>query len=734
MASREKPRRKKKADLFFVATCGAGLEELVAGEIQALGGRNAIINPGAVSWEGNLEAGYRMCLWSRFTSRVLLEITRFEAPDEETLYRQTGKTDWDEHFSGSTTFAVFSTVVDSPISHSKFAALRVKDAIVDQFRARTGTRPDVDLNNPGIRINLHLRGKLAILAVDLSGDSLHRRGYRVQGVEAPLKETLAAGIVRLSGFTPDFPVDAVILDPMCGSGTLLIEAAMIFGDAAPGLQRKSFGFMAWNRHDHKLWEKLVSEAVEREERGMAKPWPRIIGYDADPRAVKAARQNIEAAGLEEMIQVNQRQLAFLKRPHKTGMLLVNPPYGERLSEKEEIKYLYRCIDRKIGQELYDWQIGFFSANPDLAGSMKMKWEESFRLFNGPLKCKLHKGVSLKQENIPHRYPVPVKPDPGMEGLDLANRIVKNCAALIPWAKKEDITCFRVYDADLPEYNFAVDLYEEWAHVQEYAPPPSMDANKAQQRLQTGLGVVRHVLGIPPSRLFIKSRKVQKGKQQYQKRSGTGKLFEVREQQCRFLVNFTDYIDTGLFLDHRATRTMIGLLTQGKTFLNLYGYTGAATVHALMNSAAATTTVDVSGNYLQRARSNFFLNGFGGPQHKTVEQDCMQWLEQSRDRFAIIFVDPPTFSNDRHRKTTFTIQNDHERLLQLSMARLSRDGLLVFSTNYRKFTLAESLQEEFDIREITAETIPMDFRSNPRIHRCWEFRHRQVQSDTATENG
>ncbi len=724
MAKSVKSRRKKKADLQFVATCGAGFEDLVAAEILIHGGRNASTTPGAVSWDGNLEAGYRMCLWSRFASRVLLQIAQFDTADTDTLYQQAGKIDWDEHFTGKETFAVFATIADSPITHSKYAALRVKDAIADQFRSRTGKRPDVETMHPDIRVNLHLRGEQATLAIDLSGDSLHRRGYRVASVEAPLKETLAAAIVHLAGLTPDFSADAVLLDPMCGSGTLLIEAALIYGDSAPGLQRKSFGFLAWNRHKPKLWEKLVADAVEREEEGLQKPWPQIIGYDADPHAVKAARQNIEAAGLEEKIQVHQRQLAFLNRPHKNGMLFINPPYGERLSEKEEVKYLYRCIGRKIAQELYDWQIGFFAANPDLSGSLKMEWDASYRLFNGPIKCKLHNGTARKHNDTPRPYPALHKPDPEMEGIDLANRLAKNYTGLRERAEQGDITCFRVYDADMPEYNFAVDLYEEWAHVQEYAAPSSVDPKKAHRRLQVGLSVIRHVFGIAPSRLFIKTRKIQKGKGQYHKQAAAKeKLFEVREQQCLFLVNFTDYLDTGLFLDHRTTRAMIGRQAQGKKFLNLFGYTGSATVHALMHNAIATTTVDVSGKYLQRARANFSLNGFGGPQHTTVEQDCMKWLEHCRERYALIFVDPPTFSNDRHRKTTFTVQDDHEKLLQLSMNRLSRDGLLFFSTNFRKFSLAESLEQKFDVREITESTIPEDFKKNPRIHRCWEFRHR-----------
>ena len=344
-----------------MATCGAGLEEIVAGEIRIHGGEKTSISPGAVSWQGTLESGYRMCLWSRYASRILTEIGTFSASDPDTLYRQASKIDWEEHFDVTTTIAVFSTISDSPITHSKYAALRIKDAIVDQFRARVKKRPDVDLSRPGIRINLHLQGEKATLSIDLSGESLHRRGYRTAGVEAPLKETLAAGIVQLAGFSQEFPGDNILLDPMCGSGTLLIEAAMLYGDVAPGLQRKTFGFQHWKHHNQILWEKLVDEALQREDKGMHKPWPRIIGFDADPKAVEAARKNIEAAGFDDKIQVNHCPIAFLKRPGDGGMMLVNPPYGERLSDREQAKYLYRCLGRKIGQEMYGWRIGFFAA-------------------------------------------------------------------------------------------------------------------------------------------------------------------------------------------------------------------------------------------------------------------------------------------------------------------------------------------------------------------------------------
>ncbi len=716
----------------FTATCGAGLESLLEKEIQEFGGQDITTMPGAVSWQGTLETGYRACLWSRFGSRILLELARFPAPDPDTLYNEAGKIDWDAHFSPDTSFAVYCTLTDAELSHSKYAALRVKDAIVDQFRTRAGRRPDVDVSAPAIRFNLHVRGKEATLSFDLSGDSLHRRGYRQAAGEAPLKETLAAAIVHLAGWRRDTPPDTVLLDPMCGSGTLLIEAALIYGDSAPGLMRHQFGFMAWSGHRPKLWQRLVDEALEREARGMEKKWPEMIGYDADPAVVSAARQNIVMAGLEDRVQVSQRQLAHLESPASRGLMVTNPPYGERLSQKEAVKYLYRCLGRIFRARFPDWQLGFFTSNPELADMTRLSWQKRFRLYNGPIKCRLLVGGTKTKE--PWReeettWTLHEVDDPG-PARDFANRLRKNCRELFPWASRESITCLRIYDGDMPEYNLAVDLYEQWVHVQEYAPPKTIDPKKARTRLNQALQVIRDMLQVPHSRIFIKTRQRQKGRAQYQKKQGPGKLYEVREGSCRFLVNFTDYLDTGLFLDHRTTRRMLGELARGKRFLNLYGYTGSATVHAAMGGALATTTVDISSTYLGRARANMSLNGFGGPQHLFIQSDCLQYLRETRERFGLIFVDPPTFSNSRHRKETFDVQRDHEQLLRLAMRRLSKNGLLVFSTNFRKFQLAQALEDDFRVEEITGETIPRDFQRHKGglIHRCWQLRHRDADQE------
>lgn len=704
------------------------MENLVKAEIEDFGGRNVTTTPGAVSWNGGLETAYRACLWSRFSSRILLQIATFEASDTDALYRHINGIEWDIHFDPAVTFAVYCTLSDSAITHSHFASLRVKDGIVDYFRSRSGKRPDIDVHRPGIRLNLHVKGTRASLAIDLSGDSLHRRGYREQAGIAPLKETLAAAIAGLSGVNTSFPADSILLDPMCGSGTLLIEAALILSDSAPGLQRKHFGFMFWKRHSRKTWDHLVEEALEREKAGHERPWPQIIGYDADPGAVAAARKNVERAGLADMIIIKQAQLARLRCPGKNGLLITNPPYGERLSEREAVKYLYRFLGRRFSADFQGWKMGFFSANPDLADMIGLQWTGRHSLYNGPIKCRLLVGEWKEKGERPARDLQLSDAEISGPGGDLANRLRKNWNHLLPWARANEIHCFRLYDADLPEYNMAIDIYEGWVHIQEYAPPKTINSEKACQRFNTGLQVMRELFSLERSQLFIKTRTQQKGKKQYQKKKGSGKLFEVHEDGARFLVNFTHYLDTGLFLDHRKTRARIGELARGKTFLNLFGYTGSATVYAAMHGATSTTTVDVSEKYLSRTLANLSLNGYGGSLHTIIEADCMEWLKKERQRYGLIFVDPPTFSNARHRKQTFSVQDDHEELLRLAMDRLSQSGILLFSTNFRKFSLSDHLYRDFEVVEITDQTLPRDFSQKGRIHRAFEFRHRQTTQE------
>jgi len=707
----------------------------VRGETERLGGKDIVTHPGAVSWSGRLESGYRACLWSRFASRVLLHLHSFAAPDPDTLYRQARTVDWENHFTPEASFAVFCSRHNATIRHSRFAALRVKDAVADAFRAKTGRRPDVDVQNPDIRINLHLRGDQAVLALDLSGAPLHQRGYRVDPGPAPIKETLAAAVCFLSGLTGRDPLPAALLDPMCGSGTLLIEAALILSDTAPGLQRKRYGFSAWLGHNPALWQKLVEEALDRETAGLQRPWPLLIGFDCDPRAVRAARHNIVRAGLEDRIRVEELPLARLRPPADSGLLITNPPYGERLSDRSTVRYLYQAFDQCFGAHFSGWRLGFLAAHPDLAELPSLQRQGRYRLHNGPIACRLLTGV----HRTPHHSPAPAlspRPTPAVpdQGNDLANRIRKNYRQLEKWLQRNNISCYRIYDADIPAFNLAVDVYETRLHVQEYAPPRGLDPEKAGKRFKIALQVLGQIFGCDRSRIFIKTRQRQKGGKQYRKkerpdrqRQGLPSLVTVREGGLKFLVNLADYLDTGLFLDHRKTRSRIRRMAKGCRFLNLFGYTGTATVYAADGRAAATTTVDASRRYLDWARANLALNGFGGPGHDFVRADCLEWLAAESDLYDLIFCDPPTFSNARHQHRTFAVQKDHPTLIRLAMARLSRQGILVFSTNFRSFSMDRETEKAFFVREITHKTLPRDF-ARRRMHRCFLIRHPEVEEN------
>ncbi len=701
----------------LIASCASGLEKLVEEEVMQFGGLDVCCTGGVVTWKGSLESGYRCCLWSRFASRVYLKLAQFPIVDEETLYKECMEVDWQQHLNEETSFAVSCTISgESPITHSRYAALKIKDGLVDSFRNRTGKRPSVKTSRPDVQVHLHIDGTTASLSLDLSGESLHRRGYRGAAVKAPLKETLGAGIVALSGWLAD---TGTLIDPMCGTGTLLIEAALMFGDSAPGLARNHFGFFGWLGHDAKLWNSLVTEALEREEKGLEKSWPLMLGYDCDPVAVSAARKNIETAGLSDFIQIKQAELATLRSPDKHGMLLSNLPYGERLSETEQVSRLYRAYGRILKERFFGWKTAVFISNPTLTDSFTLAWENKYKLFNGSIPCRLLTCTVTGEETGFTWFPAEQNSEEPES--EFGNRLRKNLKKTLKWAARENISCFRIYDRDLPDYNLSIDLFSKWVHIHEYAPPKTIDPELAASRMAIATKCVRDILGVRSNRIFIKARERQKGRKQYEKKGSNGKMYEVREGDCSFLVNFTDYLDTGLFIDHRPIRAKIHSEAQGKRFLNLYGYTGTATVHAAMGGAASTTTVDLSATYLHWAKMNLALNGLTEHRNKVEKADCLQWLEESKGTFDLIFIDPPTFSNTKKEHRVFDVQRDHTRLIELAMGHLDPAGLLIFSTNFRRFQLDERLTKLYEIKDISQESVPVDFSRNEKIHSCWEVR-------------
>jgi 23S rRNA (guanine2445-N2)-methyltransferase / 23S rRNA (guanine2069-N7)-methyltransferase len=311
-----------------------------------------------------------------------------------------------------------------------------------------------------------------------------------------------------------------------------------------------------------------------------------------------------------------------------------------------------------------------------------------------------------------------------------NRLRKNLARLEAWAKRADVACFRVYDADMPEYSFAIDLYgndERWAYVQEYAAPATVDQDAARGRRDEVLAMLPEVLGLPAERIALRVRRRQKGGEQYEKVGEDAQFHVVREGGHRFLVNFTDYLDTGLFLDHRITRRRIGELAAGRSFLNLFAYTGAATVYAAGAGATSSTTVDMSRTYLDWAKRNLALNGLAGPQHGFVQADCLAWLEAQGAapgrRYGVIFVDPPTLSRSKRMEREFDVQRDHAGLLAMTARLLEPGGAVVFSNNFQKFKLDPAVAQAFEVEDLTRATLPEDFACNPRIHVCFLLKPR-----------
>jgi 23S rRNA (guanine2445-N2)-methyltransferase / 23S rRNA (guanine2069-N7)-methyltransferase len=532
---------------------------------------------------------------------------------------------------------------------------------------------------------------------------------------APLRENLAAAILLLARWPEVVRAGGALVDPMCGSGTLPVEAALMAADTAPGLLRQRFGLMGWRGHDARLWDTLLAEARARDGRGRG-GLPPIVGYDADPGVVRTAAHNLARAGATALVTVERRDLAACAPPAgaQPGVVVCNPPYGERLGAVGALAALYRRLGDALKQRFPEWVGYVLTGSPDLGKRIGLRVARRHVLYNGAIECRLLE-IPLRARVAP--------PRPAAVGEAFANRVRKNARQLRPWAAREGITCYRVYDADLPEYNVAVDRYERWVHVQEYEAPSTVDARRAEERLHEALSAIPAVLEVEPADVFLKVRRRQRGGAQYERLAAAEDLHEVHEGGHRFLVDFTAHLDTGLFLDHRPTRRLIQERAGGRRFLNLFGYTGTATVYAARGGATATTTVDLSNTYLDWARRNLELNGIRGARHRLVRADARAFLVEERGRYGLIFLDPPTFSTSKGMIGVLDTQRDHVGLLEATGRLLEPDGVLVFSTNARRFRLDAAALEGLSSEEITHATIPRDFARHPRTHRAWLIRRR-----------
>ena len=700
------------------ATTARGFEELLKVELTELGATECKIAQGGVHFQADDEALYRSLLWSRLASRILLPIVNGKVYSDLDLYSIVTGQDWLSYFDEKTTFFVDFNGTNQEIRHTQFGAMRVKDAIVDYFERQGKARPNVDKDYPDVRIHAYLNKEELVVSLDLSGEALHLRGYREDTGQAPLRETLAAAIVLRSGWKKGTP----LVDPMCGSGTLLIEAAQMEAQIAPQLYRLHWGFDCWKGHNQDAWDKVKAEAVQQAETYFNQnPKPHFYGFDLDHRVLKKAHKNAQNAGVAHLIQWKQGDVAALKNPSPDGVgtVICNPPYGERLGTTPALIALYSVFGQRLKNEFGGWNASIFSSESTLLDCLRMRSHRQFKAKNGPLDCvQKNYQISERKESAAEN---PLEFDRASTvAVDFANRLQKNIKKIEKWAKQQGLDAYRLYDADLPEYNVAVDRYGDHIVVQEYVAPKNIDENKARQRLLDAVTATLQVTGIETNKLILKVRQKQKGTNQYEKLANKGEYFYVNEYGAQLWVNLTDYLDTGLFLDHRLTRKMLGEMAKGKDFLNLFAYTGSATVHAALGGAKSTTTVDMSNTYLNWAEQNLILNDIEGKQHKLIQADCLQWLEKCDRQFDLIFVDPPTFSNSKRMEDSWDVQRDHIKLMRNLKRILRPNGTIVFSNNKRGFKMDFEALDELGLSavEISAKTLPLDFERNKQIHNCW----------------
>lgn len=766
MSSISAPLQSFTHDVEFYATCGTGLDALLSSEFNQLGFSRVQSAGAGVRFVGPLSDGYRACLWSRLANRVLLPIHRGPASSPEALYELVQQIDWATHLDVDGSLAVDFFTANSEITHSQYGALKVKDAVVDQFRETSGRRPNVDRNTPDVRINVYLFRNQARIAIDLSGSSLHRRGYRGPAGLAPLKENLAAAVLVASHWPEALEQGKNLFDPLCGSGTLLIEAAMMATHTAPGMLRDYFGFQGWKHHDDASWQTLLVEARES-----VRESPVVIaGADQDHEAVDSCVQNINAAGLQGVVSVSCQPLASAPPAGITangpGFLVTNPPYGERLAADARF---YASMGTELSRFYGGWSCNLFTAVAAPYARARLPLSTLLKTKNGGIDCVLlhgqipaaaradmdrqpsverviessvedvdtenseHPQASLYRTQDTAEEVVSTRPAMGIDATPFVNRLKKNQRGLKGWLKQNKISAYRLYDSDLPEFAVAVDVFQEGASthcvVQEYQAPQTVNAAMAEARLEAVMKAMPDALGVVADNIHLKVRQVKSGNAQYEKHTSTRSAnIVVDESGTKLELNLSDYLDTGLFLDHRPVRRYIQQNASGKRFLNLFAYTATATVAAVSGGAKSSVSVDSSNRYCQWAKRNLDKNDAAAQVHEVVRQDAFTWLEgaslglSESHRFDLVLLDPPTFSNSTDHVDDWDVQRDHVKAIDACLALMAPESLLIFSNNYRRFKMDPDLLENTNrglrVEDRSRWSIDRDFHRNQRIHQCW----------------
>ena len=724
--------------MIFFATSAANQGDLIAAEAKAAGCDSVRVTPSGVEMEGSLEFGYRFTFNTRISSRLLwgLYIDDDVQSDKE-LEEATQSLPWEEYITPEKTLKVTCTTQDCRyINNSHYAALKVKDGIVERIREKFDReRPNIEILNPDVTVHVHIERETVKWYIDFSGENLSMRGYRGEQTDALLKEHLAAALISRSEWkkSVDNGAPLPLLDPFCGSGTIAIEAALMATDTAPGLLRKTpYQFEKLPNFDEELFNKIVDEAEEKRRKAIDERDIAIYACDISRTAVEISKAAALKAGVYEFINFSTQDFTKMdKAPAEKGCIITDPPYGERMSV-EDIDGLYRKTGETIQNVFKGWKATILTGNSDLLSNIDMKPERTNKLFNGGIECQAaHYSVFTDEEREEMMRKSKEKRDlrlstPLSEGATFVyNRLIKNLKELKPLMEKEGVECYRIYDADMPEYAASIDFYmDKWIVVSEYKAPREIPEEDTKRRLDELILATERATGIDVENIYVKQRSKQKGNDQYTKLANNNRMMLAKENGVRFLVNFTDYLDTGVFLDHRPVRKLIQEMAKDKRFLNLFCYTGTATLNAIKGGALSTVSVDTSATYLRWFEENLKLNGYSSTMGNYLyQEDVMDYLWDTYDRYDLIFCDPPTFSNSKSRRNSFDVQRDHKALIKAAAMHLSPGGTLIFSNNLRRFRLDDEILSDYVVEDITEKTIGDDFKRDMNIHHCFLIKNK-----------
>ena len=733
----------------FYVTCPKGFEQLVETEVKNLrcydsDSYTIKIGNGGITVDADHQFIYHFSLATRVATRILLMVADEPCQSREDVYRISRAVPWLQHFQKEhierTGFTVDFSGKNDAIRHTQFGAQVIKDGIVDQLREFTEQRPFVDTKDPDLRIAGRLaKGRLTI-AVDLSGHSLHQRGYRLEAGDAPVKEHIASAILARAKALEG----SQLVDPMCGSGTFCIEFALLKLGVSPRLSRAEYGFKQWKQFNSDQFLGIYDSYKEQFDHALkvAEGAGNVLafGSDADARVVSAARANAERAKIGSLLRFETQDIGQYQRPDfidsKAGLLVCNPPYGTRLGERSQLPTLYQALSKLAKSTFAGWRGAILAGDKDLADSLRMGGAKTYRFLNGSIESTLVV-FAIKDQSESRLKPVHTRladNELSQTAQGLYNRLKKNLRTRKSWAKREKVSAFRLYDADIPEYASAIDLYYDMSdtlhiHLQEYAAPKTIDPGKAKRRLQETAVAVAKLFDLDADgeqRLIIKEREQKSGRDQYELTGNEAEPFEVREGRATLIVDLKSRLDTGLFLDHRPLRLQIAKhfeSMRGGAFLNLFCYTATATVHAALAGAERSVSVDTSNTYLNWAKDNYAQNALNPYRHVLERKDVWEYLSGCREGFDLIMLDPPTFSNNRSTGRVFDVEQDHPQYILRCLELLLPGGVLYFSTNKKRFKPAPELDRlpaDMRIEEVSAKTIDIDFKRPSPIHRTWKI--------------